>query len=119
MAQRCACIDVSDGLLADLGHLLEGGELGAELEFPRIPRPRGFESACRRLDCDPVRLCLAGGEDYELLFTLPPSSRAAGSAGAALTRRLGVAVTEIGSIVARPGIRGFPGFSREGGWRHF
>lgn len=117
-AERCACIDVSDGLLADLGHLLEGGDLGAELDYGRIPRPRGFEAACRRLDCDPVRLCLAGGEDYELLFTLPPRSRAA-SSPEALARRLAVAATEIGTIVARPGIRGLPELPREGGWRHF
>ncbi|MBW2272672.1 MAG: thiamine-phosphate kinase [Deltaproteobacteria bacterium] len=118
MGERCACIDVSDGLLADLGHLLEGSELGAELEYDRFPRPRGFESACRRLGCDPARLCLAGGEDYELLFTLPPRVRLpGGSAGRA--RRLAVAVTEIGRITARPGLRGLPELPRAGGWRHF
>jgi thiamine-monophosphate kinase len=117
-AERCACIDVSDGLLADLGHLLEGSELGAELEVDRIPLPRGFAGACRRLGCDPTHLCLAGGEDYELLFTLPPRSPLAGST-ARLARRLAVEVTEIGRISARPGIRGLPELPRAGGWRHF
>jgi thiamine-monophosphate kinase len=114
-----ACIDVSDGLLADLGHLLRASGVGAEIDLGRVPRPRGFEAACRRLGLDPGRLLLAGGEDYELLFTVRP-----GAPGAALLRRrLGVAVSEIG-VVTRRGlrVRGGPRPIRPGtpgGWRHF
>jgi thiamine-monophosphate kinase len=120
LAAAGACIDVSDGLLADLRHLLEASRVGAELDAAALPRPRGFAAACRALGLDPERLVLEGGEDYELLFTVR-----AGALGAPeLARRLGVPVTEIGRITARrrglrlrgapPGPPGSPG-----GWRHF
>lgn len=109
------CIDVSDGLVADVAHLLEGSRLGAHIEAERVPRPRGFAAACRRLGVDPDALCLGGGEDYEIAFTLrPAAARRLGSA--ALSRRLGVPVSEVGRITREPGITGVP----EGlGWRHF
>jgi thiamine-monophosphate kinase len=111
-----ACIDVSDGLLADLGHLLAASRVGADIDPSRVPRPRGFAAACAALGLDPERLALQGGEDYELLFTLRPGA----ARSAALGRRLGVAVSEIG-VVTRRGLRlrGVRGAVREGGWRHF
>ena len=105
------CIDVSDGLVADLGHLLEGSRLGAQLDVERIPTPRGFAAACRGLEVDPLGLTLGGGEDYELLFTLRPRVSLA-----SLPVRLGVPVSEIGRIVAEPGMHGVPAVA---GWRHF
>jgi thiamine-monophosphate kinase len=105
------CIDVSDGLEADLAHLLEGSGLRAELDSTRVPTPRGFAAACRRAGLDPRRLALRGGEDFELLFTLRPR----GSSTASLKRRLGVEVSEIGRIVAGRAA----GSARAGGWRHF
>jgi thiamine-monophosphate kinase len=105
-----ACIDVSDGLLADLDHLLERSGCSAELDCARAPRPPRFDSACRRLGLDPIELATTGGEDYELLFTVRP----AGPSGAQLRRRLGVAVTEIGRAVKRRAQA-----RRPGGWRHF
>ena len=107
-----ACIDVSDGLEADLAHLLGRG-LGAELETGRVPRPARFAAACARLGLDPERLALGGGEDYELLFTLRPS----GPSAAVLERRLGVRTTQIGRVV-RAGAARRAG-PRPGGWRHF
>ncbi|HXV36063.1 MAG TPA: thiamine-phosphate kinase, partial [Myxococcota bacterium] len=65
-----ACIDVSDGLLADLAHLLERSGCSARLDVERVPRPPRFDAACHRLGLDPVELASRGGEDYELLFTL-------------------------------------------------
>ncbi len=106
-----ACIDVSDGLEADLAHLLEPAGLAGALDPARVPRPRGFDAARRRLGLDPERLALGGGEDYELLFTLRP-----GTPGAArLGPRLGVPVAEIGRVVGRPRPR--PALPR--GFRHF
>lgn len=105
------CIDVSDGLVADLGHLLEGSGLGADLDVARVPTPRGFVAGCRRLAVEPVELSLAGGEDYELLFTLRR-----GQAVQGLARRLGVRVSEVGRVSPEPGIRG-P--SHASGWTHF
>jgi thiamine-monophosphate kinase len=107
-----ACIDVSDGLEADLAHLLEPAGLAAELEPDRVPRPPGFDAACRRLGLDPERLALGGGEDYELLFTLRPGAPSA----AHLARRLGVRVTEIGRVVRRRARARQPA---PRGWRHF
>jgi len=123
MAGVGACIDISDGLLADLDHVLERSGCSAQLELERVPRPPRFDAACRRLGIDPLRLAICGGEDYELLFTLRgrasagSSGRGSGSAGpsaAGLGRRLGVAVTEIGRVVEKA-----PGGRQAGGWRHF
>ncbi len=83
-----AAIDVSDGLLADLGHVLEQSTLAARLHIPNLPAA-GLERDC----------LLAGGDDYELLFTA-----AAGSAGdiMALAGKLELPLTRIGEIVAGP-----------------
>jgi thiamine-monophosphate kinase len=105
-----ACIDVSDGLLADLDHVLAASACAAELDLGAVPRPRGFAASCRRLGLDADDLALRGGEDHELLFTVRPS----GPSVADLTRRLGVEVAAIGRIVA-----GRPGATGSGGWRHF
>jgi thiamine-monophosphate kinase len=109
-----ACIDLSDGLLADLGHVLAASRVGAVIDPARVPRPRGLDAACRRLGVDPLRLALAGGEDYELLFTLRP----AGPSDAVLRRRLGVRVTAIGRITRARALRGVPAATRRG-WTHF
>ena len=81
-------------------------------------QPRLGQLGAAQVGLDPARLCLAGGEDYELLFTLPPRSRLPASPSSR-TRRLGVEATEIGRIDARPGLRGLPALGRGGGWRHF
>lgn len=109
-----ACIDVSDGVLADLGHVLRASQVGATLDSPRVPRPRGFAGDCEALGLDPLPFALAGGEDYELLFT----ARASGPSADVLRRRLGVRVTEIGRIEARRGLRGAPA-PGAAGWTHF
>ncbi len=109
-----ACIDVSDGLLADLRHVLEASGVGAALDSAALPRRRGFDAACRKLGREPLSVLFAG-EDYELLFT----TRASAPSAAALSRRLGVEVAEIGSVTAG-GLQldGRPVAEREG-WRHF
>ncbi len=65
-----AMLDVSDGLMADLGHILEQSQVGAELDLTRLPLSDEFAQA---LEQDPglIDLALAGGEDYELVFTSP------------------------------------------------
>jgi thiamine-monophosphate kinase len=95
-----AAIDVSDGLAADLGHILERSGVGASLEVARLPL-----SDCLRRVCSPAEamaFALSGGDDYELCFTAPPAAEAE------LVRRageLGVAVTRVGAIEAEPGLR--------------
>ena len=94
-----AAIDISDGLCADLGHILTRSGLGAELDFAAIP----VHAVAHDYLHDPaaVEAILGGGDDYELCFTAPASRRdrvlAAGQA-------TGVAVTRIGCTRAAPGL---------------
>jgi len=94
-----SAIDISDGLLADLGHILERSRVGAVLEFaalPTLPVVQSYLHEAVARDC-----VLAGGDDYELCFTAPVDRRDAVQA-AALSA--GVAVTRIGCITAEAGL---------------
>jgi len=111
-----AAIDVSDGLLADLGHILETSGVGAEVRAEALP----LSAAARDLP-DARGAALAGGDDYELLFTAAPER---GAAIGALARRLGLPLTRIGAIHAGPGLRVLDAAGRElpverTGWQHF
>jgi thiamine-monophosphate kinase len=119
MKGRGACIDISDGLISDLRHLLERSGCSAEIDLARVPRPRGFAAACAKLRLDPDRLCSSAGEDYELLFTLGCIGRSRAPTASLLSRRLGVAVTEIGNITLVAGSKGLPTVEESSGWRHF
>jgi thiamine-monophosphate kinase len=91
-----SAIDVSDGLLADLGHICERSRVAALIELARLPASRVLK---RHLGEAVARAALlAGGDDYELLFTAPRSQRAA---IARLARRLRLRLTRIGTIVPR------------------
>lgn len=110
------CIDISDGLVRDLRHLLADSGFGARLEADRIPRARGLDASARRLGVDADALVFAGGEDYELLFTW----RSRGPSTRVLSRRLGLRIFEIGRVQATPGIDGLPKhLSHREEWRHF
>lgn len=61
-------IDISDGLLADLGHICEESKVGAMVSVEKIPLSKGFEDVSERYGG--IDLALSGGEDYELLFTV-------------------------------------------------
>jgi thiamine-monophosphate kinase len=114
-----AMIDISDGLSTDLGHICQESGVGAELECGAIPLARmktekmNTEKPERHVD---LRFALHGGEDYELLFTVPPGKRVAPRIG-------GVAIRPIGRIT-----RGRKVFLRQEGrrqellprgWEHF
>ncbi|MBN8778427.1 MULTISPECIES: thiamine-phosphate kinase [unclassified Thiobacillus] len=94
-----SAIDISDGLLGDLSHILERSHVGATLEFsalPTLPVTQAYLHEAVARDC-----VLAGGDDYELCFTAPASKRNAVLAAAASA---GVTVTRIGHIHAEPGL---------------
>jgi thiamine-monophosphate kinase len=83
-----SAIDVSDGLLGDLGHVLECSAVGARVAWDRVPRSVELR---RQPEADQRRWALTGGDDYELLFTAPAArrdavERAAAAAGATVTR---------------------------------
>ena len=64
-----AAIDTSDGLSADLGHILEESRAGARLYADKIPLSENLEKFCSQFHFDPVAYALSGGEDYTLLVT--------------------------------------------------
>ena len=116
-----AAMDISDGLVQDLGHLCRGGGLGAEIEASRVPLS---PQAAAAVATDPALLarCLTGGDDYELLLAVPESREAALCAAAVAC---GVAVVRIGRFVAGApqvsmlGPDGTPMALAAGGWSHF
>jgi len=65
-----ACIDVSDGLSCDLGHIARESKAGARLFAEKMPISRQLRSFCEEFDFDPVDYALSGGEDYTLICTL-------------------------------------------------
>jgi thiamine-monophosphate kinase len=89
-----AAIDVSDGLLADLGHIVEQSKVGAEVAYASLPQSAALRACADRALAD--ECLLAGGDDYELLFTAPAARRAEVEAAGAAA---GVAVTRIGRVV--------------------
>jgi thiamine-monophosphate kinase len=108
-----AAIDVSDGALQDLGHITRASGVGADIEAARLPLAPGFAELAHALGLDPLTLALFGGEDYELLYTLPEHSPDPAHG------------TRIGRVVAGPGaVRvlgadGTPIALHGGGYRHF
>jgi thiamine-monophosphate kinase len=117
--QASACADISDGLLADLGHICTASGVGAEIETALLPR----SSALLGLHDDVAALhfALNGGDDYELCFTVPAQRLADVQSDLS---RLGCGVTRIGRIVEGAGVRvrGADGEWMKmdrSGWEHF
>lgn len=108
-----SAIDISDGALADLGHICASSQLGAVIEAQLLPLAPGMAELARSLGKDPLELALTGGEDYELIYTLPPT--AADPCGG----------TRIGTMQTNPGpvqvidAQGAPLTLRSTGFQHF
>jgi thiamine-monophosphate kinase len=109
-------MDVSDGLLADLGHVAQASRVAAVVEAETLPLSdagRGVPGA--------LEAALTGGDDYELLFTAPPTAT---ERLHALSRELRLRLTRIGAIEPGTGVRAVDAAGRElriehAGWRHF
>lgn len=114
-----AALDVSDGLLGDLGHICERSALGADIELDRVPRSADL---ARVSDSEFVHAAvLSGGDDYELCFTAPPRVRGRVEA---LGKRLGIEVTRIGRMRTGRDVRvfradGSPHRTHRRGFDHF
>ena len=113
-----ACVDVSDGLLADLGHICERSGVGAEVWLEALPASPALAavSGARR-----AALQATGGDDYELCFTAPAALR---EEVAQVLEQAGVEATRIGRIVAGSGVRalaadGSPWQPPHAGYQHF
>lgn len=104
-----ASIDLSDGLLADLGHILDASGVGARIDAATLPLSTTFRAVLAG-EAGLLELALAGGEDYELLWSAPP---AAAAALAALGAELELELTCIGEVVAEAGLKVFDGAGRE------
>ena len=72
---RAAAIDVSDGLALDLARLCSESAVGASLDAAALPRSRGLATLAQWLRTKERELMLGGGEDYVLLFALPPRAK--------------------------------------------
>ena len=112
-----ACMDVSDGLVQDLGHLCRAAGLGAVIEAALVPRSRSARAAGDAW----LNTCLTGGDDYELLMAVP--SQHADALVAAATAQ-GCGATRIGRFEAGDQVRvldgaGTPISLDRPGWSHF
>lgn len=109
-----ACMDISDGLVQDLGHLCAAAKLGARMVRERVPLSGAVQHLLKESPVLWERI-LTGGDDYELLFTAPMSARTALAA---------LPVTRIGEMVTGSGVSvvtetGESVALSQTGWRHF
>jgi thiamine-monophosphate kinase len=95
-----SCIDISDGLLADLGHILKASNCGATIDLENIPCIDYLKNDLENPQFQ--EFLLAGGDDYELCFSAPPSKREAINL---LSKQLNLAITCIASTRADIGLQ--------------
>ena len=95
-----ACMDLSDGLADGVRQIGEASGLGAIVDGDALPVPAAAREWFRRAGLDPTAAAAAGGDDYELLFTVPRRFR--GRLATVIRQARGVAVTRIGEITADP-----------------
>lgn len=114
-----ACVDVSDGLLADLGHVCARSHVAARIDVDALPASAALREAFG--EADRIALQASGGDDYELCFTAPAD---AGADIGAVSAQLGLRFTRIGRIVAGEGVhpvdaKSQPWSSPRRGYDHF
>lgn len=117
-----AMMDISDGLVGDIGHIMKQSGVGARIYLDRLPLSTPYRSYCPEYAKNYYLPALSGGEDYELLFTVA----AAGEKKVqAISKKLGLAMTCIGEITAKRqglkiiSVQGKAVEMRETGFRHF
>ena len=116
-----SAIDVSDGLLSDLGHILECSNVAAEIRYDKVPTSPFFAYSGKEMHGLAQHCVLSGGDDYELCFTAPFAQR---DEIDAISARLDLPLTNIGKIVSGRGckVRNADGSVmkiKEAGYDHF
>jgi len=96
-----AMIDISDGLMADFGHIAELAGVGGTIQVNALPISPAFQSASQRLSVFPCSFVLSGGEDYELAFTAPVDNR---KKIIEITKKSGIDATPVGIVTSSPGV---------------
>ena len=114
-----ACVDVSDGLLADLGHVCARSHVAARIDVDALPASAALMEVIG--EADRIALQASGGDDYELCFTAPADASADIDA---VSAQLGLRFTRIGRIVAGEGVhpvdaKSQPWSSPRRGYDHF
>lgn len=114
-----SCADISDGLVADLGHICEASGCGAEIQLPKLPlSPEAIALSMEEQEL--LRLAASHGDDYELVFTLPKEREAGLSE---LAKQLDLRLTRIGEITSGDRVQVFDAGGElvdlgAGGYRH-
>ncbi|MCW8900399.1 MAG: thiamine-phosphate kinase [Gammaproteobacteria bacterium] len=98
-----ACIDISDGLIADLQHITDNSNVGAAIYFEKIPLSKELKLNLTD-EALLLALVLSGGDDYELCFTIPENKQKEFDR---VMKEHGISVSCIGEIELRPGVRCF------------
>ena len=109
-----SAIDISDGLLADLGHLLTASGVGARLDSARIPLSDALLQQSGSAE-NAMALALSGGDDYQLCFTVTPQRRLELEVSA---EQSGLTLYPIGVVTAQEGVRGLDNMDHTG-FDHF
>jgi thiamine-monophosphate kinase len=104
-----AMVDVSDGLVSDLGHVARASDVAVRLDSAAFHVPQEFKDTARALNADPLQWLLTGGEDHALAATFPPDVD------------LPMAWSVVGRVEAGEGVLvdGQPWAGGPGGWRSF
>lgn len=108
-----SAIDISDGFLADLQHILNASGVGAQIDLKRVPLSEPLKALVG--EADALRYALTGGDDYQLCFTVNPHRRLELEVSA---QQSGLAVYPVGVVTTKQGIQGLESYQVKG-FDHF